>query len=982
MTKGKLFLLDGMALIYRAFFAFSQNPRMTSKGFNASAMFGFTNTLLEIIRKQKPTHIAVVFDTPAPTKRHIQYTAYKAQREAMPEDLRLSIPFIFRIVEGFNIPVIAMDGYEADDIIGTLAWKAGDLGYDVFMMTPDKDFGQLVRENVKIFKPGRMGNDDEILGIQEVLSKWEISDPKQVIDILGLWGDASDNIPGVPGVGEKTAKKLIQEFGSMEVILENTHQLKGKLQENLIAFAEQAKMSKWLATIDTAVPLELDIENFSLKPLDETLLRNVFDELEFRNMLRRAMSEAAAAHSMPIPRPASSAPVPGLESPRVENNEDKNAHAPMGFDLFGQPISTAVKKQSRNAKIASVDQAKPLNIFEESYPEDNDETLPPLKYKTLADVDHQYRIAENTSQRAKLLAELQAAEAFCFDTETTGIESMQASLVGLSFSTKAFTGWYVPIPITRDEAALILDEFRDIFASPKRKIAQNIKYDISVLRNYSVAIAPPFFDTMLAHYLLEPDQRHNMQWMSEKFLGYTPISIETLIGKKGKNQGNMKDVPLAQIAEYASEDADITIQLYGILRDAISERGLDKLLYEVEMPLVTVLEEMEREGVKIDVAFLQDYSKELLTQVRMVQSTIFGLAGNTFNIASAQQVGNILFEQLKLLEKPKKTKTGQYQTDEESLNSILDKHPIVQQILDFRTLQKLKSTYVDALPLLVSEKTGRIHTHFNQAVAATGRLSSQNPNLQNIPIRTELGREIRKAFVPQGTEKQLLSCDYSQIELRIIAHISADKAMQEAFHQGIDIHIATASKVWDVPVDQVDKEMRRKAKTVNFGIIYGISAFGLSQRVGISRTEAKEIIQQYFIQFGGIKDYMDETVLKAKEMGYVETILGRRRYMRDINSVNAVMRGFAERNAINAPIQGSAADMIKLAMIHIQDWLKAEKCKTRMLLQVHDELLFEVPREELLWVEPKIKSLMENALPLNIPVLVESGIGSNWLEAH
>ncbi len=978
MTKGKLFLLDGMALIYRAFFAFSQNPRMTSKGFNASAMFGFTNTLLEIIRKQKPTHIAVVFDTPAPTQRHIQYTAYKAQREAMPEDLRLSIPFIFRIVEGFNIPVIAMDGYEADDIIGTLAWKAGDLGYDVFMMTPDKDFGQLVRENVKIFKPGRMGNGDEILGIQEVLNKWEITDPKQVIDILGLWGDASDNIPGVPGVGEKTAKKLIQEFGSMEKIFENTHQLKGKLQENFTAFAEQAKMSKWLATIDTAVPLELEIETFSLKPINETLLRNVFDELEFRNMLRRAMSESA--HSMPLP--TYSEPVPGLESSRVENNEDTNAHATMGFDLFGQPINTAVKKQSRNAKSAPVDQAKPSISFEETYPEDQDENLPPIKYKTLADVNHQYRIAENKSQRAELLAELEAAEAFCFDTETTGIDSTQASLVGLSFSTKASTGWYVPIPITREGAGLILEEFRYIFASPKLKIAQNIKYDISVLQNYSVAIAPPFFDTMLAHYLLEPDQRHNMQWMSEKFLGYTPISIETLIGKKGKNQGNMKDVPLAQIAEYASEDADITIQLYEILRDGIAERGLDKLLNEVEMPLVIVLEEMERIGVKIDVAFLHEYSKELLNQVQMVQSTIFDLAGNAFNIASAQQVGNILFEQLKLVEKPKKTKTGQYQTDEETLNSILNKHPIVQQILDFRTLQKLKSTYVDALPLLVSEQTGRIHTHFNQAVAATGRLSSQNPNLQNIPIRTELGREIRKAFVPQGAENQLLSCDYSQIELRIIAHISGDKAMQEAFRQGIDIHIATASKVWEVPVDQVDKEMRRKAKTVNFGIIYGISAFGLSQRVGISRTEAKEIIQQYFIQFGGIKEYMDETVLKAKEMGYVETILGRRRYMRDINSANAVMRGFAERNAINAPIQGSAADMIKLAMIHIQDWLKTQKCKTRMILQVHDELLFEVPREELLWVEPKIKSLMENALPLDIPVLVESGIGSNWLEAH
>ena len=582
----------------------------------------------------------------------------------------------------------------------------------------------------------------------------------------------------------------------------------------------------------------------------------------------------------------------------------------------------------------------------------------------------------------RLLKELENSEAYCFDTETTDVESLHASLVGLSFSTASFTGWYVPVPEDRLQAMSLLEQFRSILGSSKLKIAQNIKYDISVMENYGVSVALPMFDTMLAHYLLEPDQRHNMQLLSEKFLQYSPIPIETLIGKKGKGQGSMKDVELEVIAEYATEDADITFQLYEVLKPALEEKGLLGLLMDVEMPLVLVLEAMERQGVKVDIDFLKEYSNQLLGQVRTVQAAIFTDAGSVFNIASAQQVGKILFEQLKLSDKPKKTKTGQYQTDEETLNSLLGKHPIVQNIMDFRALQKLKSTYVDALPLLVDANTGRVHTHFNQAVAATGRLSSQNPNLQNIPIRTELGREIRKAFVSKGADTTLLSLDYSQIELRIIAHISGDPGMQEAFQQGIDIHTATAAKVWGVAIEDVDKEMRRKAKTVNFGIIYGISAFGLSQRVGISRGEAKEIIENYFKQFGGIKRYMDETVNKARENGYVETILGRRRYMRDINSANAVMRGFAERNAINAPIQGSAADMIKVAMIHIHNWLNEEKLKTRMILQVHDELLFDVPNDELALVEAKIKYLMENSMPLSIPVVVESGTGNNWLEAH
>ena len=969
MQKGKLFLLDGMALIYRAFFAFIQNPRITSTGLNASAMMGFTNTLLEILRKQQPTHIAVVFDTSAPTMRHIKFEAYKAQREEMPEDLRKSIPYIFRIIEGFNIPVITMDGYEADDIIGTLAWKAGDLGFDVFMMTPDKDFGQLVRENVKIYKPGRMGNGDEILGVAEILKRWEIQDPQQVIDILGLWGDASDNIPGVPGVGEKTAKKLIQEFGSMEAILENTDKLKGKLQENMRLHVEQAKISKWLATIDTQVPVELDIKGLELEPVNEPVLREVFEELEFRTLMRRVLGESGSDANS-----GSTSSNSGAESAPAAN---------LGTDLFGNPMRASAPKKVKPANpnqtsLFGAEAASPSDEISDNDAELEEE----ITYKTILDVSHNYRIANSAETIAELLKELENSDAFCFDTETTDVESLHASLVGLSFSTASFTGWYVPVPEDRLQAMSLLEQFRSILGSSKLKIAQNIKYDISVMENYGVSVALPMFDTMLAHYLLEPDQRHNMQLLSEKFLQYSPIPIETLIGKKGKGQGSMKDVELEVIAEYATEDADITFQLYEVLKPALEEKGLLGLLMDVEMPLVLVLEAMERQGVKVDIDFLKEYSNQLLGQVRTVQAAIFSDAGGVFNIASAQQVGKILFEQLKLSDKPKKTKTGQYQTDEETLNSLLGKHPIVQNIMDFRALQKLKSTYVDALPLLVDANTGRVHTHFNQAVAATGRLSSQNPNLQNIPIRTELGREIRKAFVSKGADTTLLSLDYSQIELRIIAHISGDPGMQEAFQQGIDIHTATAAKVWGVAIEDVDKEMRRKAKTVNFGIIYGISAFGLSQRVGISRGEAKEIIENYFKQFGGVKTYMDETVNRARENGYVETILGRRRYMRDINSANAVMRGFAERNAINAPIQGSAADMIKVAMIHIHNWLNEEKLKTRMILQVHDELLFDVPNDELALVEAKIKYLMENSMPLSIPVVVESGTGNNWLEAH
>ncbi len=955
MSSGKLFLLDGMALIYRAFFAFSQNPRITSKGLNASAMFGFTNTLLDILNKQKPTHIAVVFDTAAPTHRHKEFEAYKAHREEMPEDLAKSIPYIFKIIEGFNIPVITMDGYEADDIIGTLAWKAGDVGLDVFMMTPDKDFGQLVRDNVKIYKPGRMGSPDEILGVEEVLKKWEITEIKQVVDILGLWGDASDNIPGVPGVGEKTAKKLIAEYGSIENILENTDKLKGKMQENMIAFAEQAKVSKWLATIDTQVPVELDLVSLQLDPVNAEKLTEVFEELEFRTLAKRVLGASAtsvASEEDGVSRPKS-------EKKALPSN-------PLQGSLFDSPSSA-----SSSESVGETNEEIDL--------EGEGSLVPKL---TIVDVPHEYKTAITVDDRRQLILELEAAEYFCFDTETTNVESLQAEIVGLSFSTKPHTAWYVPIPADKDEAALILQEFAGVLSSSKLKIAQNIKYDVAVLRNYGIVVANPWFDTLLAHYLLEPDKRHNMQVLSEDYLNYSPISIETLIGKKGKNQGNMRDVSVELIAEYAAEDADITLQLYLVFKDLIDQQGVKELFETVEIPLVHVLEDMERNGIALDVDFLKQYSSELLTQMQLVQQRIFESAGFEFNISSPQQVGKVLFEQLQLLDKPKKTKTGQYQTDEETLLSLVGKHTIVQDILDFRALQKLKSTYVDALPELVDKESGRVHTHFNQAVAATGRLSSQNPNLQNIPIRTELGREIRKAFIAGDSGKVLLSADYSQIELRIIAHISSDPGMKEAFQLGYDIHTATAAKVWGVNIDEVDKEMRRKAKTVNFGIIYGISAFGLSQRVGISRGEAKEIIDNYFREFGGVRDYMDEAVRKAQENGYVETILGRRRYIRDIHSRNAVMRGFAERNAINAPIQGSAADMIKVAMIKIHDWLTAEKLSTRMLLQVHDELVFDVPKEELAIVQSNICNLMETAMPLSVPVLVESGIGGNWLEAH
>lgn len=929
MSEKKLFLLDGMALIYRAYFAFAKNPRITSTGINASAMFGFTNTLLDVLLKQKPTHIACVFDTSAPTDRHLEYELYKAHREEMPEDLKRSIPYIFRIIEGFNIPVITKDGFEADDIIGTFALQASECGFNTFMMTPDKDFAQLVGPNVFIYKPGRLGNPDEILGVNEVLTKWEVSDVKQVIDILGLWGDAVDNIPGVPGVGEKTAKQLVKEYGSIENIIANAEFLKGKLKEKFIEFKDQALLSKRLATINVSVPVELHPDDLIVKDKKEEELKKVFEELEFRTLTKRVFSDA----------PAPAVPVQG--------------------SLFDAPQAA---QSTTSAGITEIPEPKILNTIE---------TTP-----------HTYKLVDSEEVFNELITELNSVDEFCFDTETTGLVAFEADIVGLAFSTKPHQGYYVPFELDFEKSKAILQKFQSIFSSSKLKIAQNLKYDIQVLKRYGIDVNEPLFDTMLAHYLIEPEMRHNMNILSEAYLFYQPVSIETLIGKKGKEQSSMASVDVNAIKEYAVEDADITLQLKQKLKPELDAKNVASVFNDIEVPLVKVLADIETEGVAVDIDFLKKYAVELEAQSDNIKKEIYQHAGEEFNISSPLQVGKILFEKLKLVDKPKTTKTGQYQTDEETLTTLASEHEIVQKILDYRQLQKLLGTYVNAIPDLVNKNTGRVHTSFNQAVAATGRLSSNNPNLQNIPVRTDMGREIRRAFVAKDKDHTLLSIDYSQIELRVIAHASNDAGMIEAFNKNIDIHTATAAKVFGVELDKVDKEMRRKAKTVNFGIIYGISAFGLSQRIAIPRKEAKEIIDNYFVQFPGIKSYMDATINLAREHGYVETLKGRRRYIRDINSKNATVRGFAERNAINAPIQGSAADMIKLAMINIHNWLEKSDYKTKMILQVHDELLFEVPNNELEAVTPVLKKLMEEAMPLNVPVLVESGTGQNWLEAH
>jgi len=934
----KLFLLDGMALIYRAHFALSKTPRFTSGGLNTSAVLGFTNTLLEVIRKENPTHMAVVFDTETPTERHIEFADYKAQRESMPEDLSTAIPYIFKVILGFNIPVITSDGYEADDIIGTLAKKAEAKGYNVYCMTPDKDFAQLVSDKIFIYKPARLGNEMEILGVKEVLEKWEVERVEQVIDILGLWGDAVDNIPGIPGIGEKTAKTLIKRYGSVEGIIEHADELKGKLQENVRQYAEQGLLSKRLATINLNAPVELDEAGLEMCAPSKDLLEQLFAELEFRTLGKRVFGDD---FSITETRAV------GIQT-----------------DLFGAPVATG-----RTTLTVEVQ-----DITEPEFT---------VASKNINTVPHQYHLADTPEKRKVLIDMLAQQKSFCFDTETTGTDANDCELVGLSFAIKPGEAWYVPVPEDQAVVKGIVDEFREVLENPAiGKIGQNIKYDILVLKWYGVQLEGELFDTMMAHYVIDPDTRHNMDVLSENYLGYKPVSITELIGPKGKAQGSMRDVEIEKIKEYAAEDADITLQLKTVFEPKLKEVESEKLIHEMENPLIYVLADMEFEGVKIDHETLKEFSKELEKDILRYEKVVYEKAGVRFNIASPKQLGEVLFEKLMLDPKAKKTKTGQYQTGEDVLLSLAAKSDIVRDILDFRQLQKLKSTYVDALPTMVNRKTGRVHTSYNQAVAATGRLSSVNPNLQNIPVRTERGREVRKAFIPRDEGHTIVSADYSQIELRIIAEISKDPNMTEAFVNNLDIHTATAANVYGVALDQVSSDQRRNAKAVNFGIIYGQSAFRLSQSLGIPRKEAAEIIDNYFAQYPGIKQYMADTMNFARENGFVCTLMGRRRYLRDINSANQTVRGFAERNAINAPIQGSAADMIKIAMINIHREFKARKLDARMTMQVHDELVFDVPHNEVEIVKPIIVENMKHAIKTTVPILVEIGTGVNWLEAH
>ncbi|HKR07069.1 MAG TPA: DNA polymerase I [Bacteroidia bacterium] len=943
----KLFLLDAMALIYRAYFAFSNNHRINSKGQNTSAIFGFATTLIEVLKKQQPTHIAVVFDTEAPTSRHEEFSDYKANRQEIPEDLALAIPYVIKLVEAFNIPVISSDGYEADDIIGTFAKQAEQKGFDTYMMTPDKDYGQLVDEHTFIFKPPRGGGNAEILGVAEVCKRWDIERVDQVIDILGLMGDSVDNIPGIPGVGEKTAIALVKQFGSMENLYEHTAELKGKLKEKVENNKDLAFQSKRLATIIIDVPVKFDEKQLALKELNKDALKELFAELEFRRLAEQVLGE-----------------------------KNKQTESSQPADLFSAAPANGNQKPA-----AAVQQG----LFGNFDPGEVEVIMdaPQTNFSTIETIPHTYHIIDSLEKIKNLVAQLRKQKQICFDTETTGLDVNLAELVGMSFSFIPREAYYIPVPSNYDEAHKIVSEFKDVLEDVKiDKIGQNLKYDMAVMKWYDIEIKGKLFDTMIAHFLIQPDMRHNMDVMAENYLSYSPVSIETLIGKKGKDQLSMRDVPVEKISEYAAEDADITLQLKEKLEPFLKTTGVQKLFDEVEIPLIPVLANMEAEGVRLDKEALHELSKGLEKDIVIVEEEIQKMAGTKFNVSSPKQVGEILFEVLKVMEKPPKTKTGQYSTAEDVLSKIESKHPVIKKILDYRELVKLKNTYVDSLPLMVNPRTGRIHTSYNQVVAVTGRLSSDNPNLQNIPIRTERGREIRKAFIPRNEKFTLLSADYSQIELRIIAELADDKGMIAAFKSGEDIHSTTASKVYGVPIKEVTGEMRRNAKMVNFGIIYGISAFGLAERLNISRTEAKGIIENYFKQYSGIKEYMDESIEKARKNGYVETVLGRRRYLRDINSANATVRGFAERNAINAPIQGSAADMIKVAMINIHNDIIKKKLRSKMLLQVHDELVFDVFKEELDDVKKLVADRMKHALPLKVPVDVSIGSGKNWLEAH
>ncbi len=971
MSK-KLYLLDALALIYRAYYALIRTPRITSTGINTNAQFGFTNTLLEIIKKENPSHIAVCFDTHAPTERHTDFTDYKANREAAPEDLLSSLPHIKAIIEGFNITVVECDGYEADDVIGTLAWQAADMGYEVYMVTPDKDYGQLlVKDNVYMWKPPAFGNEREILDAAKIKAKWDIERVDQVIDMLGLMGDAADNIPGIPGVGEKTAAKLLKEYDTLEGVLENADKIKGAMGEKVRAGKASAIMSKKLATIITNVPVQFHEEDYKLSEKNIPALTEIFNLLEFKTLGKRILGgdfEVVVA-----------------QDPEVQT------------DLFGNEVKS--KKTTVKTKIIVLDS----ETGTQSVLEPNDEPgNPGYDADDEAESDLPKLIAnkniENTSHTYETIVGDQAIEAFiknistkkeiCIDTETTGIDANNVQLVGLSFSNTTHTGFYLPVANDgdgADGAKHILNQLKPLFEDETITwIGQNLKYDFLVLKWYGVILKGKTFDTMLAHYVIEPEGRRSMDILSEQFLGYAPVSIQTLIGKKGKNQGTMRDVPLDQITEYAAEDADITFQLKECFDPLLTKREVKRVFEEVENPLMQVLVDMEFEGVKVDEQFLNEYSKVLEADIKISEERVFEQAGVRFNLASPKQLGDVLFDILKIDPKAKKTKTGQYATGEDVLAKLAAKHKIVDDILNFRELSKLKSTYVDALPAIVNPKTGRIHTSYAQAVAVTGRLSSTNPNLQNIPIRSERGREVRKAFIPRDPSRILVSADYSQIELRVVAAISGDPNMCDAFKKGKDIHTATAAKVYGIAEAEVTKEQRYKAKSVNFGIIYGQGAFGLAENLGISRTEAKEIIDNYKKEFPNIQLYMDQQINKAKEQGFVETLMGRKRWLRDINSSNFTVRGFAERNAINSPIQGSAADMIKLAMIKIHQEMKKQHWESKMILQVHDELVFDAMESELPALKELILSCMTTAmeLPNGVPVEAEIGQGKNWLEAH
>jgi DNA polymerase-1 len=947
----KLFLLDAMALIYRAYYALIRNPRITSKGRNTNAQFGFTNTLFDLINKEKPTHLAVCFDTAAPTERHTDFAAYKANRQEAPEDLSDSLEDIKRIIRGFNIPVVELDGFEADDVIGTLAWKAADSGYEVYMVTPDKDYGQLlIHDCVYIYKPGYQGGDMEILDAKKICAKWDIERVEQVIDILGLMGDAVDNIPGIKGVGEKTAAKLLKEYGTLENVVANAENIKGSLGEKVRNGKEDAIMSKKLATIITNVPVEFHEENFCLKEWNRQDLVDIFAELEFKSLGKRILGD--------------------------DFNVFQTAPTIVQTDLFGNIVENESLPRGKNE----------VKILIEK--EDTDDGAPTgfNADKNISNTEHCYFLIDSPEKIKELVGNLLQETEICFDSETTGLDANDTELVGLSFSIKKGEGYYIPCPSEREKTEDILAQLKELFENADlRWIGQNIKYDMLVLKWYGIEIKGSIYDTMLAHYVIEPEGRRSMDLLSAQYLGYEPVHIEELIGKKGKAQGNMRDVDIDKIKEYAAEDADITMQLKQALHPLLKTKDVEKVFYDVENPLVKVLAEMEFEGIRIDNTFLNEYSKALEKDAAVAEQSVYAVAGVKFNLASPKQLGEILFDKLKLDTSAKKTKTGQYQTGEDVLVKLAARgHAVADDILTFRELTKLKSTYVDALPLMINKKTNRVHTSYAQAVAVTGRLSSNNPNLQNIPIRTDRGKEIRKAFVPRDQNHVLVSADYSQIELRIVAAISGDPNMCEAFKNGIDIHTATAAKVYNVNAADVTKEMRYKAKSVNFGIIYGQGAFGLSDNLGISRAEAKEIIDNYKKEFSGINKYMDDTINFAREHGYVQTLMGRKRWLKDINSANFTVRAFAERNAINSPIQGTAADMIKMAMIRIHHAIKEAKLQSKMLLQVHDELVFDALKEELEVLKPLILENMKLALPLpnEVPVEAEVGVGDNWLEAH